>query len=347
MGDSTGIEWTDATWNPVRGCSRVSAGCMRCYAERVAARFSGPGQPYHGLARRAGDVYRLPNGDHRSQVEAGWTGVVRIVPEHLADPLKWKRPRRIFVNSMSDLFHEDLPDDSIDQVFAVMIIGSRHTYQVLTKRAGRMRAYITTPGRHEAWSRHIARLAPHAAFSGVTEDWWPTHAGHIWLGVSVENQDAADERIPELLRTPAAIRFLSCEPLLGPVDLRSHFAGHCPEHDFASGFCTDRAHPGVQHLGWVIAGCESGPGARPCDVAWLRTLRDQCADSGVPYFLKQAREWPHGPRPFEGGLPLAQPGTLYDDSITAGHGSKRKPGGVVGAPYLDGVQHLAFPGAAP
>lgn len=236
---------------------------------RRACSFSGPGQPYHGLARRAGDVYQLPNGDHRSQVEAGWTGVVRLVPERLEDPLRWKRPRRIFCNSMSDLFHENLSDDTIDQVFAVMAVSHRHIYQVLTKRADRMYDYITTPGRHEAWSKHINGMSSH--ISGVSEEWWPQFAGHIHLGISVENQAALDERWLHLMATPAGVRFFSAEPLLGPLDFT---------HVFADAACKAGRF-------WVIGGCESGPGARPAEDAWFHSLAAQCREAGVPYFQKQ------------------------------------------------------------
>lgn len=313
MGDATKISWTDATWNPVRGCSRVSEGCRNCYAERVAARFSDEGQPYHGLA-------------DRTRPGSKWTGDVRLVPEHLADPLRWKKPRRIFVNSMSDLFHERLPDDAIDQVFAVMVLAGQHTYQVLTKRAARMREYINAPQRHEAWSRAIAKLAPQGPIGGVNEDWWPRHARHIWLGVSVENQAAADERIPELLATPAAVRFLSCEPLIGAVNLL-HMPRIGSYHDWLTGErLTAFEKSTTSRIDWIIAGCESGPGARRCDVAWLRSLRDQCASVDVPFFLKQAE-------------------VMADavQEVLVGNGSRLKRGGVIELPYLDGVQHAAFP----
>lgn len=340
MSDDTGIEWTDATWNPIRGCSRVSEGCRNCYAERVAERFSGPGQPYEGLVRIGA-----------AGKPTGWNGTVRMVPEHLADPLRWRRPRRVFVNSMSDLFHESLPDSAIDRVFAVMMVSSLHatrgghTFQSLTKRAKRMREYLTDPGTQE----RVARAAGTMMEDG--DGWFDAIAfrkeglAHplIWLGVSVENQAAADERIPELLRTPAAVRWLSCEPLIGLVDL----------HDFlwapsAAGY----EWPGGEPRGpefearkgtWIVAGCESGPGARPCNVAWLRSLRDQCAAAGVPYFLKQAKEY----STTHAVYPSAQAARVVNEIIKAGPGSHRKAGGVIGLPYLDGVQHAAMPEVRP
>lgn len=326
MSDKTGISWTDATWNPVRGCSRVSEGCRNCYAERVAARFSGPGQPYEGLADR----------DRRG---SKWTGVVRLVEDHIEDPIRWKAPRRIFVNSMSDLFHESLEDEQIDLVFAAMLLAPHHTFQVLTKRADRMRRYFEADDLYErvlASAGYFRRKRPGLNQIGISDP--AKHpARWIWLGVSVENQAAADERIPELLRTPAAVRFLSCEPLLGAVDIsawmqacrcggyfsRSHNPSRgCPRHEVGK-----RDH----QLSWVIAGCESGPGARPCDVAWLRSLRDQCAAAGVHYFLKQAKGWDHGRT------------EMVAMGVGFGDGSKHKAGEVIELPYLDGLQHAAFP----
>jgi len=323
MGDGTGISWTDATWNPVRGCSRVSEGCRNCYAERVAARFSGPGQPYEGLA-------------DRERAGSKWTGEVRIVPEHLADPLRWKRPRRIFVNSMSDLFHEKLSNEDIAAIFGVMAAAPQHTFQVLTKRAERMREWFEWMALEENWSptatMHV-EAGPHldddeddTLAERILDAEWPLP--NVWLGVSVENQDAA-KRIQHLLATPAAVRFLSCEPLIGPIDLLA---------------ASPNARSLVWDLDWIIGGCESGPGARACDVDWLRSLRDQCAMAAVPFFLKQAEETTDCGEDRE-------PDIGDDDSIAFGDGSKmkaRRPGGhhVIELPYLDGAQHAAFPGPA-
>jgi protein gp37 len=222
--DRTKIEWSDATWNPVRGCSRVSEGCRFCYAEAVAARFSGPGMPYEGLARMSS---RGPR----------WTGAVRTVPERLVDPLRWRRPRRVFVNSMSDLFHEALSDAQIDEVFAVMALASSHQFQVLTKRPARMRAYLSAldvaervaraamlirPRRREDDDRVLDEISTNVLWGARLGGGFEARGFHrwplpqVWVGVSVENQATADERIPLLLETPAAVRFLSVEPLLGP-----------------------------------------------------------------------------------------------------------------------------------
>ena len=344
MSDDTGIEWTDATWNPIRGCSRVSEGCRHCYAERVAARFSGPGQPYEGLVRLSKTLDGVK--------PIGWNGTVRMVAEHLADPLRWKKPRRVFVNSMSDLFHESLTNEQIAAVFGVMAAAPRHTYQVLTKRAKRMREWF-------AWLL-AGEVSPsgkcYAAASGAVDfgTWWRTvpqtwPLPNVWIGVSVENQAAADERIPELLATPAAVRWISAEPLIGPVRLdhmdveRAGNKDWC-QIDALTGRHTDmgRPCPDVPRLSWVVAGCESGPGARPCDVAWLRSLRDQCAKAGVAYFVKQAKHVPACiPAPATTPSPPANNGWV--DVVDAGPGSKRKAGGVIGLPYLDGRQHIDMP----
>lgn len=278
MGD-TSIAWTNKTWNPIRGCSRVSEGCRFCYAETFAARFNGPGEPYEGL------VTRTRNG-------ARWTGVVREVPEHLEDPLKWRKPRMIFVNSMSDLFHESLSFEAIDKVFAVMAVGMQHTYQVLTKRPERALEYLSDEGLFDRINRLIGRQYEH-------DDWvwqssvagWPLK--NVWLGVSVEDQAAADKRIPLLLQTPAAVRWISAEPLLGPVDLSPWLDPHaCVGHEVARVAPWDE--PEIQScdgcepfLNWVVVGGESGPGSRPFNVLWVQQIIRQCREAGVAVFVKQ------------------------------------------------------------
>lgn len=286
MADHSPIEWTDATWNPVRGCSRVSPGCGGpnhqggCYAERIAARFSAPGQAFHGFAERS------VHGGH-------WTGKVALVDELLTLPLRWRRPRRIFVNSMSDLFHEAISDADIDKVFAIMALCPQHIFQVLTKRSARMRAYFAAPDRLASINGAIWALLGTPRGSKIH------HGGkwraalplpNVWLGVSAEDQPRADERIPDLRATLATVHFVSCEPLLGPIDLRHHLEGE-EEHgvDMSRevgskvGACTGWLPP----IDWVIAGGESGRGARPMHPDWPRALRDQCASASVPYFFKQ------------------------------------------------------------
>lgn len=265
-----GIAWCTETWNPLRGCSRVSDGCRNCYAEAMAGRFSGIGQPYEGLTTKD------------SHGTAKWNGTIKLVHDKLTDPLRWKRPRMVFVNSMSDLFHESVPDDFIDQVFAVMTFARQHTFQVLTKRPKRMQEYMSRDPVTPAFLE-MFKLRNGIEFVGPMTN-WPRK--NIWLGVTVENQEAADERIPLLLQTPAAVRWLSMEPLLGAVDLallgtlpRSQHANYTQTHDL---------------LHWVVVGGESGPNARPMHPAWPRSLRNQCAEAGVPFLFKQWGEWaPH------------------------------------------------------
>jgi protein gp37 len=327
MADASPIEWTDATWNPVRGCTRVSPGCGGpghaggCYAEAVAARFSDPGQPYHGFAERG-------------RTGSKWTGKVALIEEQLDLPLRWRKPRRIFVNSMSDLFHESLSDAAIDRVFAVMAAARQHTFQVLTKRAARMREYLSRYRPSPAWDGFVTRdgVSSNESPPGApmfSPQRWPLP--NVWLGVSVEDQARADERIPDLLETPAALRFLSCEPLLGPVDLRNlrrYNASGRPWIDALGGVVTRGDHlarspsecslntsqqlvPRGPRIGWVIAGGESGPRARPMHPDWARSLRDQCAAARVPFFLKQWGE--HMPvRDILEAMSLRRPSGAYD-----------------------------------
>ena len=264
----TKIEWTDQTWNPIVGCSVVSPGCTNCYAMRMAGTRLKSTKPYGGLTQdtKAGPV---------------WTGEVRFLEERLTQPLKWRKPRRVFVNSMGDLFHEDVSDYEIENIVAVMADASQHIFQVLTKRPERMNAVMTGFGK--LWQQR-----------GPAEGW---PLPNVWLGTSVEDQARADERIPALLDTPAAVRFLSCEPLLGPVDLNS--VGR-------PWLTKEIDHPLDTALDWIICGGESGPKARDMDPAWARSLRDQCEAAGVAFFMKQmagkkaiptdlqGREWPRG-----------------------------------------------------
>ena len=245
----TSIQWTDSTWNPVRGCTRKSPRCVNCYAEIMAARFSKPGMWGHGFAT-------MKDGDHR------WTGRVELIPDMLTLPLHWKKPRRIFVNSTSDLFHEALSDDALDEVHAVMAACGRHTFQVLTKRPERMAPYYA--GRYRAQrTKDAARRFGYALeFEGISM--LPQVLPNLWLGASVEDQERADERIPLLKLTPAAVRFLSVEPLLEEVELGDLTGIH-----------------------QVIVGGESGPGARPFYAGWARKIVKRCEGQGVACFVKQ------------------------------------------------------------
>lgn len=287
MGDQRngGIAWCDETWNPIRGCSRVSPGCEHCYAETMAARFSDPGQPYHGLAKRSGRG--LPK----------WTGEVRFVAEHLADPLRWKRPRRIFVNSMSDLFHEKLLSEEIAAIFGVMAAAPRHTFQVLTKRPERMREWFEwaatatcRDGRHAgpaaacldeaAFTLSVDGLFPDA-IAKADHDTWPLP--NVILGVTAEDQQRWNERVPVLLDTPAALRMVSVEPQLEMVRSDVTWA---PD-TFIAPIDALKAAPGLPVIDWIITGGESGPGARAYDLAWARALKGQCETSGTAFFMKQ------------------------------------------------------------
>ena len=260
MGDKSTIEWCDATWNCLRGCTRVSEGCRNCYAENIAYRFSGAGQPYEGLAV-------LKNG------HASWTGKIEFIEKHLNDPIKWTKPRRIFVNSMSDVFHESVYMDWFGMMMGVMRKCPQHTFQILTKRPKRMLAFVS-----DYYAMH--EIQP---------------LSNLWLGVSVENQSAADERIPLLCQTPAAVRFISAEPLLGLLDLEwpktiypdgpPMCCSGLPNECGCMGMPTDP--PLLYGLDQIIVGGESGPNARPMDPVWARSLRDQCKRWRVSFFMKQ------------------------------------------------------------
>ena len=287
MAAISNIEWTDRTWNPVRGCSIVSPGCVNCYAMKFAHRFSGEGKAYEGLTK---------------QTKAGpqWTGKVRLVEDALLEPLKWRKPQRVFVNSMSDLFHELVPDEFIDRVFAVMALAPHHIFQILTKRPLRMRDYLKSRATSAQFWKDAARIVGYSLeFQGVSLVWYPLP--NVWLGVSCEDQRRADERIPLLLQTPAAVRFISAEPLLGPIEIRGpkETCGDCdpciggrPDQCAVGGYYTGALHPDGIH--WVIVGGESGPKSRPCDIAWIRSIIEQCQAETVPAFVKQLGTEPRG-----------------------------------------------------
>ncbi len=292
MSQATPIEWTDFSWNFLRGCSRVSEGCARCYAERQAIRHAGPGGPYEGLVKSTAKGPR-------------WTGEVSFHEDILLQPLKRKKPTKYFVNSMSDLFHEKVKDAWLDKAFAVMALTPQHTYQILTKRPERMLEYLTANTQvsnalafqtanarimMRVFSTLSAAKSPLNQWQRLIKDglfiemepevfWfakWPLP--NVWLGVSCEDQKTADERIPILLDTPAAVRWVSAEPLLGPVDL-THYLH------------TRYLHGGPYHeterLDWAVVGGESGPGTRPCDISWIRSIVNQCEAAGTAVFVKQ------------------------------------------------------------
>jgi protein gp37 len=288
----TGIQWTDEVWNPTTGCDRISDGCEHCYALTMARRLKGMGQPKYqrdGNLRTSGPGFGLT-----------------VHPDALALPLQWREPRRIFVNSMSDLFHRDVPDEFIVQVFTVMAQADRHVFQLLTKRHGRMRSIL---------SGDRLRIAVEDAVQVSLR--WPLP--NVWLGVSTENQHWADIRIPALLSTPAAVRFISAEPLLGPLDLGVGDPHRGHDGDGVYGFphpricldCSDpegeddvqffTREPDACGISWVIVGGESGPGARTMSIRWARTLVQECQSADIPVFVKQlgsalGRELGAGPK---------------------------------------------------
>jgi protein gp37 len=301
---STKIEWTDRTWNPLAGCTVISPGCTHCYAMRMAHRLEAMGQQKY-----QGTIWKTDGG------KILWTGRINLDEKALLEPLKWKKPQRVFVNSMSDLFHENVPFEYIDKVFAVMAITPHITYQVLTKRPERMWQFM-------AWKKNdwvstgmdefkvgfkfthyqIPVPGEHPNWKGLD---WPLP--NVWLGVTVENQEQADKRIPLLLQVPAAVRFLSCEPLLGPIEFFNHSnkweLGESRMH-LLRGFTVTNTPEGLKgngrlvdpQINWVIAGGESGHNARPVHPDWIRSLRDQCRPAWVPFFFKQWGE----------GIPMGQ-----------------------------------------
>lgn len=283
---STKIEWCDEVWNPIVGCSRVSRGCDHCYAKGIAHRQLSP--RHRGLTKaqlaRGGDPR-----PHGNQIGIDWTGRVRLLPDVLPRPLGWRRPRRVFVNSMSDLFHPAVPSEFVAAMFGVMAACSRHTFLLLTKR---------DPGSWYRWIEGREIDAIESAVTrydlfprvGLTADFtWPLPNVH--LGVSAEDQPTWDKRVPRLLECPAALHWVSCEPLLGPIDL-------CPR-------TKDRPH--VEH---VVIGGESGPRARQCNVDWIRSIVKQCRQAGILAFVKQLGAHYVDPANAVGGV-LAKPPDVY------------------------------------
>lgn len=311
MSQNSKIEWTNKTWNPVTGCTKVSQGCKNCYAERMYERFNGKGT--------------FKN--------------VTCHDDRLLQPLRWRKPYMVFVNSMSDIFHEAVPFEFVRKVFGVMAVCQDHTFQILTKRPERMADFFkwmndTDPDFQNDPADEIYNLCIEAGIetgcgSAFVTDEWPLK--NVWLGVSVEDQKAADERIPILRDVPAAVRFISCEPMLGPIDLINLCDGKI-----------DAFNPGVQ---WVICGGESGPGARPMHPDWARSLRNQCANAGVPFFFKQWGEWyPLGDRITNGTkYRLAKSATL--DGGKKGYTEMYRVGKKRAGRVLDDVMHNQFPNA--
>ncbi len=251
---STKIQWTDVTWSPVTGCTKISAGCTNCYAERMARRLAGR--------------YGYPESPNHFDVT--------LHPDRLEQPLRWKKPRRVFVCSMSDLFHEDINDHFRDHVFEAMDCAPQHIYQVLTKRPEQMRKWIL-------------------GYEGDQHNRFDTLFPGVQLGVTAENQEQANKRISELLRTPAAVRFVSVEPMLGPVNLRPWlWCGWCDGMGQIDGVgytdcphCDGTGNNREPKPNWIICGCETGPGRRPMELEWAIDLVRQCKAAGIPVFVKQ------------------------------------------------------------
>ena len=393
---STGIEWTHIpgfkgeTWNPVTGCSKVSAGCKHCYAIDHAHRLAGNPNPKIAAAYQGLTTVHTGAKDGKLLIyRPSWTGKVRCLPERLELPLRWRKPRAVFVNSMSDLFHEDVRIDFIAEVFNVMASGlltcrkvdcdhddgedcfveNPHIFMVLTKRHKRMLEILRPGGELD---QEVAENWPgDSPISSAMEDGekfktWPLP--NMWLGVSVEDQATADERIPLLLETPAAVRFVSYEPALGPVDFREwlhvipHFKAKLnaysgrmsePESGWLQSYHIHTREPIPSELDWVICGGESGPNARPMHPDWARSVRDQCSAAQVPFFFKQWGEW----RPYHGireepGPCIWPDGKLSPErdptSFEVGDGCCpiERVGKKAAGRLLDGREHNEFPATA-
>lgn len=332
MADKSGIEWTDATWNPIRArnkktgkvgwhCEHATTGCEFCYAEGFNKRLG------TGLAFKPG---------HRKDIE------IFLDEKMLTQPLRWKKPRKIFVCSMTDLFADFVSDEMLDKIFHVIALCPQHTFQVVTKRASRMCAYVSSLQPRwdsEAPAGMVPDVRAHAIANAISQ--WPLP--NVWLGVSAERQQEWDERLEQLGATPVAVRFVSVEPMLGPIDVGNAF---------------DQALPGgspYKPIDWIICGGESGPKARPMHPDWARSLRDQCHESGVAFFFKQWGEWaPSTPEAARGnprsgwrclaGHPhVAKAAELYP---AAGAAFMERVGKKRAGRALDGVEYDTMPEVA-
>lgn len=372
------IEWTEKTWNPVTGCDKVSRGCLHCYAMHMSHRLAGipaSREKYTGTTRRT------PGG------QTQWTGLIKLHPELLQVPIRWQKPRMIFPCSMSDLFHKDVPFEFIAAVFGVMAYCKRHTFQLLTKRPERALEFfqwlekgtvkdldgkdLEYDSRMKCVQFAISKITNNPetilmAMTNVKGGEWPL--SNVWMMTSVEDQEQANKRIPDLLKIPAAVRGLSCEPLVGPIALTNiapdpsgYGAINCLE-GYEKGFQSDIELNSKIH--WVICGGESGPDAAPMHPDWVRSLRDQCAAAAVAFFLKQWGEWipadrKHGDfdpqyqtrkaeykRPF---ATMTSEGKIYTSEnykcpdYDNGDYSFYKVGKHLSGNFLDGKQHLEYP----
>lgn len=347
MAEHSSIEWTDATWNPVTGCSVVSPGCTNCYAMKLA------GTRLRGLPSRTGLTIE-------SKAGPVWNGRVRLNEQWLTQPLRWRRPRKIFVCAHGDLFAENVPDEWIDRVFAVMALAPQHTFQVLTKRAARMRAYLTAidaPARIASGDLSRAVAGFPACDALAFNATWPLP--NVWLGVSAEDQRRADERVPDLLATPAAVRFVSAEPLIGAIDFTQIDEAGADSRGFSIHALTGHPARRIPGLDWIIAGGESGSAARPMHPTWVRRIRDACAQTGVAFHFKQwgawqPREWcrdggTHAMRNLGGQISFQQIQSHPNSLERVGAGPEWSAFANVGKKaagrLLDGMTHDAFPEA--
>ncbi|MBN2039609.1 MAG: phage Gp37/Gp68 family protein [Spirochaetes bacterium] len=277
MSSKSKIEWTDATWNPVTGCTKVSPGCDNCYAEReVETRFSkNPKSKWYG--RHFNDI--------------------QCHPDKLEEPLRMKKSKRIFVCPRADLFHDSVSEEFIDRVFAVMALCPQHIFQILTKRSERMYEYLNSGARAELVGIEAESISGIDRHTPALKQRWPFPLPNVWLGVTAENQAMADKRIPIILQIPAAVRFISAEPIVGPIDLSEWLCpGHgCEDYGLCKGKyhsqCLLNSYPHNGFIDWVICGGESGPDARPAQPDWILTLKYQCAESKTPFFFKQWGEF--------------------------------------------------------
>ena len=353
MADKTKIEWTDATWNPITGCEIVSAGCTNCYAMKLAGTRLKDHPSRAGLTKpsKAGPV---------------WNGEVRFNEQWLDQPLRWQKPMMIFVCAHGDLFYEAVPTEWIDRVFGIMALATDHTFQVLTKRPERMRAYLADPLAQGRIAKAAMDAAPvgrnigDAALMVVPtsehpyqfgEDRWPLP--NVWLGVSTEDQKAANKRIPPLLLTPAAIHFASYEPAIGAVDYTricvavEHGRGRyfdALDHDEADEY--EGPPENYAALNWVIAGGESQPGSRPADPEWFRQVRRACNEAGVSFLFKQWGDWLPLGEATSLLNPEGRPGLQWDIQHVGGYLPMARVGKKAAGRLLDGRTHDEFPGRA-
>lgn len=349
----TKIEWTEKTWNPLAGCTILSPACRGCFAMKDAHRLAG--NPNPKIATKYAGTTKTVKG------KPVWTGRVNIASDEvLTQPLRWKKPRMIFVNSMSDIFHEAVPEEAIDRIFAVMALCPQHTFQLLTKRPERMRVYLKS----EPYDAINAQAGTLMLWEAMPErDVGPL--SNVWLGVSVEDQKRADERIPVLLDTPAAVRWISAEPLLGPIDLTGFLPCRCEKSTDCPTPADFKCWSNIATLDWVVCGGESGPTARPMHPDWARSLRDQCNAASTPFLFKQWGSWlpgQFGPPPaleWQGNGPIDDANLFpadwdhepkWDDGMAYIDEGEQvffyKAGKKAAGRLLDGIEHNGFPEVA-